>query len=313
MSDCENDSLAKEERIEKASIDFSARAHLPVLSRYSQAVMSTISKSTREARTREFISITGISSTEASRYLKACNWRLEAALDTFYNDPRSNSLSSSSSSSSANTAALTKNLESLWKRYADETHPEEIGLEGTMTYCSDIGVDPERLEMLGLAYLTKAPTMGKFSRENWVKNWVSLQADTAEKQKDYVEGTLKKQLERDEEVFKRVYVYSFDYAKPEGQKSMPFEIAQELWNLLIPLDPALKTKSGNGFDQERLGWWIEFLTENGSKVVSKDTWSLFLEFTRTIDGDFGNYDEEAAWPSLIDDFVLHVRDTRLKK
>lgn len=79
-----------------------------------------------------------------------------------------------------------------------------------------------------------------------------------------------------------------------------------------------------GFDRERLQWWIEFLIEAGSKVVSKDTWSLvssfvlslslsfffffllllltfsnargrekqFLEFTRTIDRDFETYDEE---------------------
>lgn len=90
-----------------------------------------------------------------------------------------------------------------------------------------------------------------------------------------------------------------------------FEIAQELWNLLVPLDPA------STFPKDRLGWWLDFLIENGSKVVSKDTWNLvsltivppshriplseralslrqFLEFTRTIDPNFEQYDEEGT-------------------
>ncbi|GAA5997032.1 hypothetical protein JCM5350_002712 [Sporobolomyces pararoseus] len=289
--------------------------------------MSTISKSTRDSRTREFIGITGTSTTEATKYLRACNWRLEAALDTFYNDPRSvSSSTTSNSTNAANTTLMTKNLESLWKRYSDTN---EIGLEGTLEYCKDISVDPSELEMLGLSYFLSAPTMGKFSKPNWIKNWLTVQCDTLEKQKDFVEKRIvKEQLkERDGEFFKKVYNFSFDYAKQEGQKSMPFEIAQELWNLLIPLDPYSPSSSsssttttttttngggGSGFDKERLEWWIDFLeNEKGGKVVSKDTWCLFLEFTRTIDRDFKSYDEEAAWPSLIDDFVAHVREKRL--
>ncbi|GAA6018041.1 hypothetical protein JCM11491_000046 [Sporobolomyces phaffii] len=249
--------------------------------------MSTVSKSTREARTRDFIGITGASSTDAARYLKACSWRLEAALDAYYNDPRSvaAAAAASSSSSSVNSAAVTKNLEALWKTYADDKHPDEIGLEGTMQYCQDVGVDPELAEMLALAQFTNAPTMGKFSRANWIKSWAQVQGDSVEKQRQFVD-TLRHRLTVPES-FKDVYNYSFDYAKQEGQKSMPFEIAQELWNLLIPLDPASRA-----FPRDRLEWWIEFLTENGGKVVSKDTWCLFLEFTRTIDPDFKSYDEE---------------------
>lgn len=52
---------------------------------------------------------------------------------------------------------------------------EEIGLEGTMRYCEDISVNPEELEMLGLAWFTKAPTMGRFTKSNWVKSWVAVQ------------------------------------------------------------------------------------------------------------------------------------------
>lgn len=60
-----------------------------------------------------------------------------------------------------------------------------------------------------------------------------------------------------------------------------------------------------------------------NKPVNKDTWSLFVDFVRVIDPDYGNYDEEGkfqaaeivfraslqlynlrldAWPSVIDEF-----------
>ncbi|GAA5966204.1 hypothetical protein JCM3765_006087 [Sporobolomyces pararoseus] len=293
--------------------------------------MSTVSKSTRDSRTREFTGITGTSTTEATRYLKACNWRLESALDTYYNDPRSiSSNSSTTTSSSSNVTTMTKNLETLWKRFSDTNNDQEIGLEGTLEYCSAINLDPQELEMLGLSFFLKSPTMGKFEKKLWLNSWLSVSADTLEKQQEYVEKVLKfKLVEKDGNFFKKVYDFSFDYAKPEGQKSMPFEIAQELWKLLIPLDPFVSSPSSTtttpsttttttngfssrGFDQERLEWWLDFLgKEKGGKVVSKDTWCLFLEFTRTIDRDFKSYDEEAAWPSLIDDFVAHVREKRL--
>ncbi|GAA5943078.1 NEDD8 ligase DCN1 [Sporobolomyces koalae] len=255
--------------------------------------MSTVSRSTREARTRDFIGITGTSSTDAVRYLKSTSWRLEAALDAFYGDSRTATPQKSASSASS------KQLELLWKKYCDGPEEAEIGLDGTIRYCEDVNINPEQAEMLALAWFTKAPTMGRFAKKPWVEAWLNVHCDSLEQQRDYVESLREKLTQPD--AFREVYNYSFDYAKQEGQKSMPFEIAQELWNLLIPLDPA------STFPKDRLGWWLEFLVEHGSKVVSKDTWNLFLEFTRTVDPGFVNYDEEAAWPSLIDDFVENAR------
>lgn len=115
--------------------------------------------------------------------------------------------------------------------------------------------------------------------------------DSLERQKQYV-GTLRAQL-KDPTTFKRIYNFAFDYAKAQGQKSLrasrrrvlslgsaasddlgrppertEFDIARELWSLLVPLDP------GSGFPPEHLALWLRFLEDKGSRAVSRDTWSL---------------------------------------
>lgn len=56
----------------------------------------------------------------------------------------------------------------------DPKNPEEIAIEGTIKYCEDLGVAPEDVVMLALAWLTKAPTMGRFARKGWIEGWKSL-------------------------------------------------------------------------------------------------------------------------------------------
>ena len=47
-------------------------------------------------------------------------------------------------------------------------------MDGTMQYCADLGVDPSEVIMLALAWFTKAPTMGRFSKREWVEAWQAI-------------------------------------------------------------------------------------------------------------------------------------------
>lgn len=56
-------------------------------------------------------------------------------------------------------------------RTADPTNLDETTFDGTILYCQDLGVEPEDVVMLAVAYLTKAPTMGHFARKGWIEGW----------------------------------------------------------------------------------------------------------------------------------------------
>ena len=83
-----------------------------------------------------------------------------------------------------------------------------------------------------------------------------------------------------------------------------------MWNLFIPpalaaspsalsklppgVAPSTQTDEPPAFDGDDLEMWLEFQRERG-KAVSKDTWSLFIDFLRTIDKEYKEYDEEGEF------------------
>lgn len=123
------------------------------------------------------------------------------------------------------------------------------------------------------------------------------------------------------------YEFTFAFARSEGQKSLrmwggrwatadatALEVALTFWDLVLPYAPSYDesgARAGTGapsFSARQYALWKQFLTEaSGARIVTRDTWTQFLEFTREIDPAFERHDFDAAWPSVIDDFVAWAR------
>lgn len=81
-------------------------------------------------------------------------------------------------------------------------------------FCEDIGVEPENIVMLVLAYKMGATQMGFFSVYEWLKGLTELECDSALKMQsklDYLRSIL-----NDPNVFKSIYRYAYDFAKVSG-------------------------------------------------------------------------------------------------
>lgn len=103
-----------------------------------------------------------------------------------------------------------------------------------------------------------------------------------------------------EDTFKDIYQFAFSWGCPAGQKSMPVETAVALWRLL--------------FMAERLPLahdWCQYIEENRKHAISRDEWTLLLEFLRDMDKNLTQYDSEnSAWPVVIDTFAEYMIDKK---
>ncbi len=109
------------------------------------------------------------------------------------------------------------------------------------------------------------------------------------------------------DVFKRVYRYSFICQKERGQKALPLENAIVVWQLIF-YTPGQQWTTSKEDDWCKL--WIRFLNERWTKSVNKDMWDQTFEFyLKTLEDDsLSFWSEDGAWPAVIDDFVLYVKE-----
>jgi len=111
---------------------------------------------------------------EARAYLTKFK-RLDLSIDAYY----SSSLSASpapapTASRTASSAPSTSKLNALFERYKDPDDTANIGIDGTIKMCEDLGVDPEDPVLLALALELKSKRMGQWAKKEWVDGWKSL-------------------------------------------------------------------------------------------------------------------------------------------
>lgn len=100
---------------------------------------------------------------------------------------------------------------------------------------------------------------------------------------------LEKEIEKSG--YKKFYSFCFDFARESDKKLLDIEVAIGLWNTI------LKDK----FTHYDL--WLKFLKEKDIKSINRDSFTVLYDFATKIDDKMENYDENDAWPSILDSFV----------
>eukprot|EP00730_Choanoeca_flexa_P002015 TRINITY_DN10877_c0_g1_i2.p6 TRINITY_DN10877_c0_g1~~TRINITY_DN10877_c0_g1_i2.p6 ORF type:complete len:231 (+),score=45.73 TRINITY_DN10877_c0_g1_i2:3037-3729(+) len=177
------------------------------------------------------------------------------------------------------------------------TTDEMITPDGTMQLCEDLNVTPENVILLIIAYKCGCEKMGTFTHDEWLTGMTSLSVDSTPALKEAFPKL--KQVLLHEESFKELYRYSYQFAKSAletGQKSIDKQTAKDMLIVLLKGRWPMLNEFQN------------FLDLNAAKIINRDQWMSILEFSQAHQNDVKAYDENGAWPVLMDEFVEYIQE-----
>ncbi|KAI1456717.1 Cullin binding-domain-containing protein [Annulohypoxylon moriforme] len=252
----------------------------------------------QKAAVASFVSITGAADKIATRYLKNTNYKLNEAVDAYFQ-------ANASTSVATKEALLGKLFDSL--RNDGEDQKDVLGADSSMQYLNSIGVDLEGASLFLAMELVQAPTIGEITRDGFIKGWSGQGVDAkVEAQKQYFKR-LVSTLSTDKDLFRKVYRYAFIVGKEGDQRALSLDNSIVYWEMLFKKPGQIWVGSLGGVDW--LSEWIAFLREKWTRSVSRDMWNQTFEFAmKSIqDESLSFWSEDGAWPGVIDQFVAWYR------
>ncbi|QPG76272.1 hypothetical protein FOA43_003658 [Brettanomyces nanus] len=259
----------------------------------------------RPASVRQFLEVSGISSSEvATFFLDRNNGRLAESINDFFSNPRvvQEVEKRTKKNSKKSMKSVSTELKELFNKYKepqlDSTGKSYIGIDGTMRYLEDLGYEPEDEVVLCLADFLDSQKVGDFKEEQFLTNWNNVGCNTIEQMHNYIDINLRPKLLDDPEYFRAIYQYTFKFILEKNEKTLPLDMAQEYWHLLLPGEFSLELET-----------FIKFLHDTSKTEITRDQWNMLLPFLQDYHNDptLNGYDESQSWPLLMDKFYEYIK------
>ncbi|CAE6472806.1 unnamed protein product [Rhizoctonia solani] len=216
-------------------------------------------------------------------------------------------------------------VQAMFDKYTDEDDSNVIGAEGMERLCTEASVPMDGALPLLIAWSVKAKTLGTITRSEFTDSFGKLKIDTPEKMAlmaldlnslffgcniadqasrmslvnngqdsdSYDRAQLRSFQRNAESAYAKFYSFCFGLVKPPQSRNIDMETSMAFWSVILAPKYSIASEL------------LEFIAEKDTyKAVTKDLWGMTLEFCKTVQPDLTGLDEEeAAWPTLLDDFV----------
>lgn len=178
----------------------------------------------------------------------------------------------------------------------DEDNPESMDMDGIAKLAEALEIDPETdMRLLVLMWRLGAKGPGAINRTEFEEGCESLGLDSVEKIKALMPSLDPGFLEH--KVFREFFRFVFLFSREGTHRT----IEKEIVIALLPMVIANRSQHLPRFLQ-----FLEHSVEKGLRVTL-DQWSSFLEFSEKVSVDFEGYDEDGAWPLLLDEYVEYCQ------
>eukprot|EP01088_Endostelium_zonatum_P005456 TRINITY_DN1709_c0_g1_i1.p1 TRINITY_DN1709_c0_g1~~TRINITY_DN1709_c0_g1_i1.p1 ORF type:complete len:295 (+),score=90.95 TRINITY_DN1709_c0_g1_i1:209-1093(+) len=180
---------------------------------------------------------------------------------------------------------------------------EYITQEGLGQFCKDLGIDEDDSVLFILAYLFKIEDISLgFSKEEFINGFEKYKLDTLDKIRSYLPEFRKELEDFKSESFKDIHRWGFDFAKTEKEHRI---VDKE--SVIVMLALIWQNKNWH------ITKFVEYLkcldSETSVKALNLDQWMSLYDFCISTDPDLSNFDQNAAWPCIIDDYVEWIRSS----
>eukprot|EP00462_Mataza_sp_D1_P001666 CAMPEP_0175096088 /NCGR_PEP_ID=MMETSP0086_2-20121207/4536_1 /TAXON_ID=136419 /ORGANISM="Unknown Unknown, Strain D1" /LENGTH=195 /DNA_ID=CAMNT_0016369447 /DNA_START=208 /DNA_END=795 /DNA_ORIENTATION=- len=192
---------------------------------------------------------------------------------------------------------MEKSLNKIFDTYIGE-EKDNIFDEGFAKFFEDHGVDPEGAMTLAFAWKVKCERVGECSRQEFVSGLTALNCDTTAKIKAEL-ASMTSQLKTNNSKYKEFYRWVFTFflnQLEKGRKTLDKEQALEVWSIVLNGHFPLLDK------------FLAFMEKNEENHINADLWNQVYDFAAEIRPDLSNWEDDGAWPVVIDDFVGFLQE-----